>query len=203
MVKKSNVVVDVGANIGWYTLLAAKKIGVTGKVVALEPENSNFELLKKSIENNKFTNITPFKLSVSNRNGTQRLWLAKNNIGGHSTVTHNSDNAGVVDVETVTLDTFLLGLDVKFVDFLKVDVEGGEPEVIEGALEYIQSKRVKNILLEWNYEFWVNKKNLIKLLNDHYEVYQIVRSPFLVKKRDENFLLNYSHNADVFLRKRN
>lgn len=199
IVKKGAVVVDVGANIGWYTLLSARLAGKNGKVVAFEPEPANYALLKKSIERNTFENVLAFDCCVSNMAGTRKLWLTKKNLGAHSTVKKMSDRA--IDVEAVTLDSFLSKLEIQTVDLLKVDVEGAEPEVFEGAQEYLLTRKIRNIFLEWNGEAWTTQEKLLQKLLEYYDVFQIIHSPFLVKKQSKSFLC-HCQRADLYLKLR-
>ena len=181
IVRKGAVVVDVGSNIGWYTLLSAHLAGETGKIIAFEPDPSSFSFLSRSLERNGFNNVSLFNYSVSNMEGMRTLWLAKGNLGAHSIVSaHACDEA--IDVKSVTLDTCLSKLEVSVVDLLKIDVEGAEPEVLEGAINYLMSSKIKNIFLEWNCKVWANKEELLQILLRKYEVYQIIHSPFLIKK---------------------
>ena len=74
-------------------------------------------------------------------------------------------------------------LNVTEVDILKIDVEGAEPEVIEGASEYLLNGRFKHIILEWNPESWTGKrKELLQKIEKNYTVYRLVMSPFLIRK---------------------
>lgn len=77
IITQGMTVVDIGASIGYYTLIAAKLVGKTGVVYAFEPEPCNYELLIKNIELNGFTNIVPIKKAVSNRHGKAKLYFEK------------------------------------------------------------------------------------------------------------------------------
>ena len=180
ILKKDAIVVDVGANIGWYTLLAAKTVGVNGKVIAFEPAPENYRLLKKSIKINNFNNVIAYRLCVSNISGTNKLYLGTQNLGGHSLKTKSGNNS--IDVKTTTLDTTLKELHVENVDLLKIDVEGAEPEVIEGCLHYLSNRKIKNIFLEWNAHFWENRRDLLEIIIRNYEIYEFFKSPFLIRK---------------------
>jgi len=186
IVKKGYTVVDVGANIGWYTLLSARIVGKNGKVVAFEPEPDNYALLKKSLEKNNFENVLLSDYCVSNMAGIRKLWLHGLNLGAHSTVRKISERA--IDVEAVTLDSFLSKLEIQRVDLLKVDVEGAEPEVFEGAREYLLKRKIQNIFFEWNREVWTDKEKLLKKLLEYYDLFQIIQSPFLIRKQPQSFL---------------
>jgi hypothetical protein len=92
-VKKGMTFVDVGACVGYYSLIAAKLVGSDGKVFAFEPEPLNFEWLIRSISINGFKNILPIRKAVSDKNGLIELYLDKDNIGGHSIVRNRGEKA--------------------------------------------------------------------------------------------------------------
>ena len=70
-------VVDIGANYGSYTLIASKLVGNDGRVYAFEPEPGNYDILVKNIEMNGYTNVTPIRKAVSNKQGKVRLYVDK------------------------------------------------------------------------------------------------------------------------------
>ena len=122
-VKKNDIVVDVGANIGYYTLLMAK-IGAI--VNSYEPALDNFKLLQKNVQQNNFSqNITLHNKAVSNFIGTSKLYLQKNNTGGHQLGfdPFQTNNSIEVPVTKINLDK---------IDFAKIDVEGSELNVLKG-----------------------------------------------------------------------
>ena len=82
-VKKGNVVLDIGANIGYYTLIFAKLVGENGKVFAFEPDPTNFALLKKNVEMNGYKNVVLVQRAVSNKTGKLKLYLCEDNPGDH------------------------------------------------------------------------------------------------------------------------
>ncbi|CEG11098.1 Methyltransferase FkbM (fragment) [groundwater metagenome] len=85
-IKEGDVVLDIGANIGYYTLIAAKLVGVNGKVYAFEPDPTNFSFLKKSVEINNYKNVICEQKAVSNENGKVKLFLHKFITGAHTIV---------------------------------------------------------------------------------------------------------------------
>jgi FkbM family methyltransferase len=173
--------VDIGANIGWYTLLAASKVGSKGRVISFEPEPLNNNLLKQSIALNNFQNVILLQKCLSNCNGKTKLFLAGQNFGAHSIVRQTSTRPTNIDVDTQKLDQALTELGISNIDVLKIDVEGAEPIVLEGARQII-SKGVKHVLFEWNLDEWQNRINFLKDIFCNYEMYQIINSPFLIKR---------------------
>ena len=119
-------VLDVGAHIGYYTLLAARQAGPEGKVYAFEPELENHALLLENIELNGYQNVVPVKMAVSDRTGTADLILTALDSGRHSMYHHGLPEQGSLAVETTTLDAFVESLDWPRIDLVKIDVEGAE-----------------------------------------------------------------------------
>ena len=139
-VKNGDVVIDVGANIGYYTVILAQK---AKKVYAFEPDKINFEILKKNIEANKLTNVVAINAAVGSKKGFLELYKSEENFGDHKLYeTHPSyghpplKKGGLVNI--VILDEFLNN---QKVDLIKIDTQGWEPEVIEGARKIIEKDR--------------------------------------------------------------
>jgi FkbM family methyltransferase len=127
-----DVVVDVGANIGYYTVLLADKVGKNGKVYAFEPDITNFEILVKNIKENKLKNVVVVNAAVGSKSGKLKLHKSKENFGDHKLYGKDKD---IEEVKIIKLDDYLA--DVK-VDLMKIDTQGWEPEVIGGAMKIIK-----------------------------------------------------------------
>lgn len=157
--KEGMVVVDVGAHIGYYSLIAAKLVGKKGLVYAFEPEPSNYKLLCKNIEVNGYTNVVLVKKAVSNKKGKSKFWFNKSVLACSS---FSKDNVLVfsrdrflekdnfLETETITLDDFFnnVGRDTK-VDVIKMDTQGAEGLIIEGAKKILTNNNLKIFT-----EFW-------------------------------------------------
>lgn len=142
-VNKDSVVIDVGANIGYYTLLLAK---VCKKVYAFEPDKNCFEILKKNIDENKLKNVVLFNLAVSDKKEKAEFIIDKENLGNSRIQTPQSSGQLPLTGEHKTilcesLDNFIKN---EKVDLIKIDVQGHEPKVILGAKRII--KKYKPIL---------------------------------------------------------
>jgi len=121
--KPTSVVFDIGANIGYYTLLMAQK---AKKVYAFEPEKEVFGILKKNVEENNLKNVVLFNKAVGDKN--RKVGIIKNNDNfGDNRIVDGSD------IDCVRLDE-VIG---EKVDLMKIDTQGWEPKVIEGAKEII------------------------------------------------------------------
>lgn len=143
-VKMGDTVLDIGANIGYYTLLFARLVGEHGRIYAFEPNPDNFALLAKNVEANGYKNVVLIPKAVSDANGWVKLFLTRD-CGSHS-LGAVADSHGQIDVETVRLDD--LFPDQSFqVDFIKIDIEGAEGLAISGMTELVKrSDRVKMIM---------------------------------------------------------
>lgn len=140
-VKPGSVVVDAGANLGYFSLLAASLAGPNGRVISFEPEPRNFWYLSKNVEINNFAKITPIKKALSDKNGKTELFICGydcghhtiNQIGGIEAIAHGrAVKEQTVEIETVRLDDALRDLGVSNVDVVKVDVEGAEALALDG-----------------------------------------------------------------------
>jgi FkbM family methyltransferase len=126
-------VFDIGANIGIYTVIAARRVGARGKVIACEPEPANFALLQQNVADNGFTNVVVNAVAVADRAGTMTLHLSRANKGHHSLVGGDGDDAGgTIDVEVATGDALIAAAGLNGVDVLKIDIEGAEPLALAG-----------------------------------------------------------------------
>lgn len=150
--KKGDTVVDAGANIGVFTVLAAKSVGDDGKLIAIEPEKKNVENLRKNIEINGLNNVAVVPKGLWNRRSKKRLYLTRGSTG-HSLVqeqAHHTDLAGhqptddkTEEIETDTLDNILEELGVSKVDFIKMDIEGAEIQALDGMKRTLKTNDVK------------------------------------------------------------
>jgi FkbM family methyltransferase len=138
--KDCNVVIDVGANIGYYTILLAKKIGNNGKVFAFEPDSTNFSILEKNIKANKLKNVVSIKAAVSNKNGAHYLYKSEDNLGDHKLSPPQSsfkkEKVLKEKIRTIRLDDYFKKLEQK-INLIKIDTQGWEPEVFLGAKKII------------------------------------------------------------------
>lgn len=145
LVKKGMTVVDIGANIGYYSLIFAELVGNKGKVYAFEPDPNNYELLVKNIRVNNYTNIIPIRKAISDKCGKNKLFIHKTGFGCCSLSGKNvDDKAGVVNVEVTTLDRFFKKSDK--IDFIKMDAEGAEGLIIEGGKNTIKNNDLKIVM---------------------------------------------------------
>ena len=138
---------DIGANIGYYSLMAAAIGGPSSRIIAFEPNPTCFCSLRKTIMDNRIRQITLENLALSDTAGVSELFLPKQS--GNNTATMVSNHGGSpVSVAAQTLDEYLEAHNIEHVDFVKIDVEGFEPAVISGAAGSIRSGKIAAILYE-------------------------------------------------------
>ncbi|WP_328702987.1 FkbM family methyltransferase [Arenibaculum pallidiluteum] len=153
-VRPGDVFVDVGANIGLYSLKAARLAGPTGRVVAVEPGRTAADLLEENLALNRHANVAAHvavvRKALSDRSGEATLHhiAAGNDPQAFSLLTDGSA-PGAERVETTTLDALAAQLGLPRVDCVKIDVEGAEPLVIDGGREVLTRWR-PTIIFEVN-----------------------------------------------------
>lgn len=156
IVKPGMTVVDIGANFGYYTLLAAKLVGGQGKVYAFEPELNNFELLLRNIKINEYDNIVPVKKAISDETGQIKLFTDEYNLAAASFSEKNMpvQKSGFEEVDKIRLDDFFN--QGTHIDFMKIDVQGAEGLLVDGAKNLLKKNDLKILI-----EFWpTGLKNL-------------------------------------------
>lgn len=124
-----DIVVDIGAYVGMFTVKASMAVGKKGRVIAIEPSPENYAALIGNCR--RLGNVTLIQKAIMDKNGTANLYYSKS-AAANSLVIKWKD---YVKVETITLDDLLRSLKVDDVDFIKVDAEGAELQVLKGAKE--------------------------------------------------------------------
>ncbi len=129
LLEAGETVVDVGANVGYYTIILSRKVGPGGKVYAFEPEPTNFDLLMKGVSANGLTNVTAEQLALSDSRGSLRLYLASENKGDHR-IAPAAESRESIEIEAIPLDEYLPpGTPV---NLIKVDTQGAEGVILAG-----------------------------------------------------------------------
>lgn len=152
--KEGDIVVDVGAHIGRYTIIASKMVGSQGKVIAIEAHPANYEILKQNVELNKLNNVIPLNYAVHSKEtmvklyepGQEEGFTTYNTIMTDRTLT--SKNQEYIEVKANTLDSLLVENGINEVNWIKIDVEGAEYEVLRGAKEILSTNNHISILVE-------------------------------------------------------
>ena len=152
--KEGDIVVDIGAHIGLYTIISSKRVGANGKVVAIEAHPGNFEMLNSNIKLNQLTNVIPLNYAVYSKETKIKLYLPEVESGftKYNTIMPNWINTQekFVEVNANTLDYLLQLNEIRQeeVNWIKIDVEGAEFEVLKGATNVLSKSKDIAILME-------------------------------------------------------
>jgi len=200
-IHKDEVVLDIGANIGYYSLIFAKLVGPQGKIFSFEPEPSNFNLLKKNIEVNNFQNVTVERMAVSDENGKTKLFLSEKDSGQHRIYQCKSISNNYVSVDKITLDDYFKNNSLaEKISFVKMDVEGSELGVLKGMKSILNKNYHLKLILEFSplhlKEFGVNPGDVLKFLKAYDFNFYLIDSNGL-KPATEDSLLEIPLGSEV------
>jgi FkbM family methyltransferase len=134
-IQPGDIVLDVGAHVGYYTLLAARCSGPSGHIHSFEPLPRNVAFLKRHIQINKLTNVTFHQIAVSDRSGSVHFG------GGVSSSTGRITLSGDLEVEAASLDDLLNTGEINSPSLMKIDVEGAEASVLRGGKQLLNEFR--------------------------------------------------------------
>ena len=147
-IQPGDTVLDIGANIGYFTLLFAQLVGEQGRVYAFEPDPTNFHILRRNIERNGLKNVVPEQKAVSSRTGKIRLFSDKTNRGDNRTF-DPGDGRDSVEVDAVSLDEYFSNIVLK-INFIKIDIQGGELAAVQGMRSLLRGRERLSMISE----FW-------------------------------------------------
>ena len=150
LLRPGDTVVDVGANYGVITLLAARAVGATGLVHSFEPQPGLADLLRRSIALNRLDNVHVHEQALSEADGALELHIPSENLGAGSLTRSLHGPGTVITVPVRTSGDRLAELDLPHVRLLKVDIEGHEPEFLRGARSFLASAVPDVIVFESN-----------------------------------------------------
>ncbi len=149
--KPEMIVLDVGAHIGFFTMLLASQIGKDGRVFAFEPDEKNFKRILLNIQYNQFKNVIPYQMALSNN-------IGKTYLSHHTTSSGHrlksviplevSTNEKVSEISETTLDEFMSQHQLSHVDFMKLDAEKSELLILEGGKNTFRDKKISSIICE-------------------------------------------------------
>ena len=158
-----NTVLDLGANIGYYAIMEAKKVGSSGKIYAIEPDPRNIEILIKNLKLNKINDIFEFEhAAISNKNKKAEFNLStKTNLSSFD-IEKKQNNSKSIIVQTYDLGTYLK--DKKRIDLIRMDIEGHEIEVFESLIKFSTNYKnylPKKIIFETHFPIYKKRKNML------------------------------------------
>lgn len=143
---------DIGANMGFYSLIAAKRLGESGKIHSFEPNPRMFEELKYNIDLNGFSNVKLNCLALADRTRVARLSRYERGKEVYCSLSDRNfpgaDIIGYDDVRVETLYNYVKKMGINRIDLIKMDVEGAELMVLQGALSLLESGVPRMIIFE-------------------------------------------------------
>jgi FkbM family methyltransferase len=156
--REGDTVVDIGAHMGRYTITSSKSVGGSGRVIAVEAHPYNFGILQHNIRLNKLKNVNAVNWAVYSKRARLKLYLPDEYLGytmHHSLMTNyltskysKEIERRFIEVEADTLDNLLKTRGIDEVNWIKIDVEGAEYEVLRGAREILSNNKRISILVE-------------------------------------------------------
>lgn len=150
LLRPGDVFVDAGANEGYFSALGSKRVE-NGHVFAIEPQSRLIPVITTNAQLNNCVNISIHHLALSDRAGTLQLHLSPDTNSGASSLFRSSkllDNTEAVDAKT--LDQFVRENEIKRIRFMKVDCEGAEKVIVDGALESLKAHKIEFIAVEFH-----------------------------------------------------
>jgi FkbM family methyltransferase len=145
-IRRGDVVYDLGANVGFFTLLAAKLVGASGQVNAFEPLPRNLIRLRRHLQLNRVTNVTVFPLAIARTAGVAQFNIAESPSMG------SLQERGTLEVQTASLDDLVRSGAIAPPSLMKIDVEGGEHDLLTGAAETLSKYRPTILLSTHGYQ---------------------------------------------------
>ena len=196
-IKSNDVVIDIGAHIGYFTLLFAMLVGPKGKVFSFEPEPKNFELLKKNVEINNYDNVTTECKVVSDKNKKCTLYTFETSSGANRIYKpDDQSNSKPIEVDSISLDEYFKDSEfLKKIKFIKIDVEGAEILVLKSMKSILKENNDIKLLLEFNPKF------LSEIGSKESDFFDILHSEnfsifFIDAKNHKLVLLDFSIDLD-------
>ena len=177
-------ILDIGANIGYYTALFSQLAGERGSVIAIEPDLESYKYLSKSINSFNYKNVLSFRLAASDIKQKLPLFISKETRGDNRLYSTNQKLNSIM-VDCLTVDELLEENKIENLDLIKIDVQGYEPKVLKGMLNIVRSSK-KLILLS---EFWPKgilqagespKEFLTMLRKMQFQLFELKKNGFLV-----------------------
>lgn len=185
ILKPGNVVLDIGANIGIYTLLASIKVGSTGKVYAFEPAKWANYRLRKNIELNYRTNIEVINKAVSDHSGYCDFHICEDD--AYNSLGNNPMRVvkDIKTIEVISIDEFVSQKGLSHVEIVKIDTEGADYLVLKGAKKLLSSPNPPVVFCEYNRDI---KNGFNHNLNEfeeyiksfNYQLYEIKENQLVV-----------------------
>lgn len=174
-IKKGDMVLDLGANIGYWTCLLAELVGDKGHVYAFEPEPNNFQLLKKNIEINGYKNVTLEQKAVSDKTGKIRLFIS--DVKTDHRIYDWSGHQNSIEIDAVRLDDYFKDNEL-IINYIKSNLQGADFAAVKGMSSLIKRSKTLKMIVEYHpdtmLEFGSDPKEFIEVLvSEGFKLYDV------------------------------
>ena len=139
--------VNIGANVGYYTLVLARQVGENGNVYSFEPFSDTVKNLKRTVKENGYNNVKIIPKAVTNKTGIDKMTVTPS--CAHNIITPMDGNLEKIEIDVTTLDDFFADKNPK-VDFIMMDAEGSEPYIFDGIKKLVENNPDLEIITEYN-----------------------------------------------------
>jgi len=219
ILKERDIFIDLGANIGYFSMLAARAVGAKGQVFSFEPEERNFKYLTRNKELNNYSQMKPLNMAVSNKKGRVKLYICPYDTGHHTiqqaegitsyttttALSYEANKISYIEIETITLDEFLTSEGVSRVDFIKMDVEGAELLALQGMDKTIKRNENIKMIIEF-FPLLLDKmesspREFLRMLSEKYgfQLYEIA-DDYSARKTDSSIILKKITDREELMR---
>jgi FkbM family methyltransferase len=200
IIKPNMTILDIGANKGYFSLLFAKLMNDTGRVVAIEPVNENCYWINKSIKSNKYKCISVEQVALSNKEGKAEFFLGKKS--GWGSLFYNSEGASLnkkpITIKTRKLDNILNEKGIDKTDIIKIDIEGAELLALKGAESILKNNKDIKLILNIDVREERERNQLFNLLDSlGFKIYRIGKKLKKIDKIDDNCKDIYAIKTDL------
>ena len=157
-IKKGDVVVELGSFYGFGTMKLSELVGEEGKIIAIEADRKNFQILNKNIQMNNISNVITVNKGIWSKSGNGMLYKIKNQ--GNSLVPEFLKNNDQDQIEIDTLDNILASYNINKIDFISMEINGAEIEALLGMEKILSQSRLRIVaagLYEYNNELSFHK----------------------------------------------
>jgi FkbM family methyltransferase len=172
LIQQDYIVLDLGANIGDFSVLASHKVGPRGRVISIEPNKEDFDLLKLNLERNKCSNVTPINVGVGSKDDEREITF-----WGKTFKCKIMTLANVLSSAGLTSN----------VDFIKMDIEGFEVDVVNQGIDIVKNSKVISV------ECHGTKKKLDSILSQYGFKFKPINYRYYYKKMIKTMLLHPNH----------
>lgn len=184
ILRPGDTVLDIGANLGWFSLVARSVVGPSGHIHAFEPQPSVNALFRATIVMNSANNITLHEVALSEDDGLAELHVLAGNYGAARLSDVSGDQWSTIEIQTVSAGQYLESLDLPPIRMIKIDVEGHEETVFRSAERFFRERGPDTIIFESFGDGPLLERPVARLLSDYgYKILSLDRtllSPRLV-----------------------